>query len=200
VRTGCLKSFADGDEEWLPELGELFNKADAAGRQVAIHAIGSRANSAAIEIMAGGDRRRRHRIEHAEGITDEDLERLKGRGLVASIQPYLFGRGGRGAYYLSLERAGAVLAMGSDAPMTEFDPLLGIRAMTAGEGAPSLEDAIRAYTVGSAFAEFQEGEKGTLEKGKLADIVILSDNILKASPNDVSKIKVEVTIVNGRIV
>src|SRR5690606_4996888 len=67
VRTGCLKSFADGDEEWLPELGELFNKADAAGRQVAIHAIGSRANSAAIEIMAGGDRRRRHRIEHAEG-------------------------------------------------------------------------------------------------------------------------------------
>src|SRR5690606_50219 len=168
VRTGCLKSFAD-DEEWLPELAKLFTKADSSGRQVAIHAIGSRANAAALDVFAGGEPKLRHRIEHAEGITDEDLERLKGRGLVASIQPFLFGRGGgRGEYYMSLARAGAVLAMGSDAPMTEFDPLLGIKAMIGGgEGAPSVVEALRAYTVGSAFAEFQESEKGTLESGKL---------------------------------
>jgi predicted amidohydrolase YtcJ len=206
ARRGCLKSFAELDEGWSATLKELVRSADKAGHQVAIHAIGSLANANAIGILAdvqsgNKTRGRRHRLEHAEGITEEDRERLRGLGVIASIQPYLFGRGAADTeYYRSLQAAGVELALGSDAPMTEFDPLLGIRAMMRGsEGTASIENALRAYTLGSAFAEFQESEKGTLESGKLADIVILSENIV-SDPGRLDAARVVLTIVGGRVV
>jgi predicted amidohydrolase YtcJ len=205
ARNGCLKSFADSDEEWAAKLREMIFSADSAGHQVAIHAIGSSSNEVLIDILAAlrsknGIRDRRFRIEHAEGIRTEDVARLEGLSVIASVQPHLFGGGfaGNGAYYTSLSRAGAVLAMGSDAPMTDLDPLLGLRAAVNG-GEMSIGEAIRAYTYGSAFAEFQEKEKGTIEVGKLADLVILSEDVV-ADHSLLNKARVMTTIVNGKVV
>jgi hypothetical protein len=88
--------------------------------------------------------------------------------------------------------------MGSDAPMTDLDPLLGIRAAVNG-GEMSIDDAIRAYTYGSAFAEFQEKEKGTMEVGKKADLVILSEDVV-GDHSLLNKARVTTTIVGGKVV
>ena len=93
-----------------------------------------------------------------------------------------------------------LVAFGSDASMTDFSPMAGIFAAVTGKNAISVENAVRAYTVGSAFAEFQEKVKGTIEVGKLADIVIFSDDIFSVEKAKIKTIGVETTIVAGNIV
>jgi len=107
----------------------------------------------------------------------------------------------------------AVLAFGSDSPVAPLNPLLGLYAAvtrrTLGDKNPngwipeqkiSVEEAVRAFTYGSAFAEFQENEKGTIAAGKLADLVILSDDIFTINANDIGKTKVVMTIADGKII
>jgi predicted amidohydrolase YtcJ len=175
---------------------------------------------------ADGPADRRFRIEHAQHVAPEDFDRFAKLGVIASVQPYhaiddgiwLEKRIGvqRGktsyAFRTFLDR-GVHLAFGTDWTVAPLNPLLGLyaavtRATLDGkhpdgwnpEQKLTLEQAIEAYTLGSAYAEFQEKEKGSITPGKLADFVILSDDIFKIAPADLRKVKVELTVVGGRVV
>jgi hypothetical protein len=168
----------------------------------------------------------RFRIEHAQHIRPADIRRFTRAGVIASMQPYHAIDDGRWAEkrigherarttyaFRSLLDAGATLAFGSDWTVAPISPLLGIYAATTrrtldgknpGGWIPeqkiSVEEAVRAYTTGSAYAEFAENSKGTLTPGKLADLVILSADIFRIDPVEIEKAKVLTTIMDGRIV
>jgi predicted amidohydrolase YtcJ len=173
-----------------------------------------------------GDRDRRFRIEHAQHLRAQDIPRFARDKVIASMQPYHAIDDGRWAEkrigkdrakttyaFRSLLDAGATLAFGTDWTVAPLDPMLSVYAAvtrrTLDEKNPngwvpaqkiSVEEAVRAYTIGSAFAEFQENEKGTIAPGKLADLVILSRNIFKIEPKEIEKTKVVMTIMDGRVV
>jgi hypothetical protein len=173
-----------------------------------------------------GARDRRFRIEHAQHLRAQDIPRF-GRGhVVASMQPYhciddgrwaekRIGRErARGTYaFRTLLDSGAVLAFGSDWSVAPLDPVLGIYAAATrrtldgknpGGWVPeqkiTVEEAARAYTVGSAYAEFAEQVKGTITPGKLADLVILDRDIFKIDPAEIEKVNVRVTVMDGRVI
>lgn len=207
VRTGCLKGFSDGEpEEGANLVGDIL-AADKAGFQIAVHAMGPRANEIVLNafetaIKTNGKRDRRFRVEHAHNPKPEHIARFGRSDLIASVQPWLF-NGSSSTYYAELQKTGAKLALGSDAPMTDFNPLFAIHAtvnVADPSGKLSVLDAVRAHTVGSAYAEFQENEKGTIEAGKLADFIVLSDDIFAAEPAAIRDIKVLMTITNGNVV
>ncbi len=211
-RRGCLKHFSDGDFEIIPELLQMMIPADKAGLQITIHAIGSNANQVVLDTFEqvakfNGTRDRRFRIEHAHRMRSEDIKRFSATKTIASMQPHLFSGGvfNNSQPYRDLLASGVILAFGSDASITDFNPLLGIYAANRGSSsensqAISVEEAVRAYTIGSAYAEFQETVKGTLTVGKLADIIILSDDIFTIPTEKIRETKVLTTIVDGKIV
>lgn len=173
-----------------------------------------------------GAKDRRFRIEHAQHLNPDLIKRFASDKIIASMQPYHAIDDGRWAWkrldekrlkgtyaFRSLLDSGAVLAFGTDWDVAPLNPMLGIYAAvtrrTLDDKNPngwipeqkiSVEETVRAYTYGSAYAEFQENEKGTLEVGKLADFIILSDDIFTVNPNDINKTKVLTTIVDGKIV
>jgi len=173
-----------------------------------------------------GARDRRFRIEHAQHLQKSEIASFARQGVIASMQPYHAIDDGRwaekrigperakGAYaFRSLLDAGVTLAFGSDWPVAPMDPLMGIYAAVtrrtldgkhAGGWIPgekiSVQEAIRAFTLGSALASFDERIKGSLERGKLADMVVLSDDILHLKPELLSTAKVDMTIFNGRVI
>jgi len=212
------------------KMEDLARQADKAGLQLCTHAIGDRAVSAILDIYerVGGDHpaARRFRVEHAQHVQPEDFRRFGKLGVVASMQPYHAIDDGRWAEkrigherarcsyaWRSMLDAGAVLAFGSDWPVAPLDPLLGIYAAVtratldgkdpAGwfpEQRLTLEEALRAYTRGSAYASFQEKVQGTISPGMLADVVVLSDDLFRIPPEKIKDVRVEITIVGGRIV
>ncbi len=169
---------------------------------------------------------RRFRIEHAQHMSEEDFARFKTLNTIASMQPYHCIDDGRwavrkigyrranGAFAFRRFLDGQVmLAFGTDWPVAPLNPLEGIyaavtRATTDGrnpdgwvpEQKIGVEEALRAYTYGSAYASFSEREKGTLEPGKLADIVVLSKNPFNVTHEEIKDIRVILTVVGGRIV
>jgi predicted amidohydrolase YtcJ len=175
---------------------------------------------------ANGDRDRRMTIEHAQHLAPGDFQRFAALHVIASMQPYHAIDDGRWVERrIGHERArtsyawrsmldhGVTLAFGTDWDVAPLDPLLGLyaavtRATLDGknpggwipEQKITLAEAVEAYTLGSAFAEFQEKEKGSIAPGKLADMVILSDDIFHIEPQAIRDVKVETTIVGGRIV
>lgn len=176
---------------------------------------------------ANGSRDRRFRIEHAQHLRPSDYGRFKQLGVIASMQPYHVADDGRWAEgrigaerckssyaFRSLLDAGAVLAFGSDWPVAPLDPLPGVYAAvtrrTLDGGHPngwvpeqriSVAEAVTAYTRGSAFAGFQEHEKGTITPGKLADLVVLERDIFAPTEQDrIGDTKVDVTVVGGKVV
>jgi predicted amidohydrolase YtcJ len=175
---------------------------------------------------ANGPRDRRDRIEHAQVVAPEDLPRFAKLKVIASMQPshqttdmrWAESRIGperiKGAYaWSTLEKGGAHLAFGTDYPVEVISPFRGLYACLTRQlpdGTPaggwqpqekiSLEDCIRAYTSGSAYAEFEEGKKGELKVGEYADFLILSDDLTKVKPTDCLKTEVLKTVVGGRIV
>ena len=206
-------------------------EADRAGLQVAIHAIGDRANSLLLDLYEkaaalNGPRDRRWRIEHAQHLRPQDIARFGKLGVIASVQPYHAYDDGRwaekkigkersrGTYaFRSLLDGGAVLAFGSDWTVAPLDPISGIyaavtRATSDGknpggwvpEEKISLDDAIKGYTTGGAYAEFAEKDKGTIQSGKLADIIVLDKDLFKVPADDLLDVKVVLTIVGGKIV
>lgn len=206
VRTGCVKYFSDGDDAESADLKRDIAAADKAGLQVMIHAIGAKANSIVLDafenaIKLNGRRDRRFRIEHAQNASAADLPRFARASVIASMQPWLFKSTNPSIYKTHLQ-LGTKLAFGSDASITDFDPLLGVQAATTGPNAMSIDEAIYTYTVGSAYAEFQEKVKGAITVGKLADLIIFSDKIkLEASSeNDRGGHAVHLTIVGGKVV
>ncbi len=204
VRTGCVKAFFEGNETAgeIQEMDRLIFEADREGFQIAVHAIGNRANQAALAAfskLSAQKHDRRFRIEHAHQALPISLKRMTTAKLIASIQPLLFFAGKRHATgdYRYLLDGGAVLAMGSDASMADMDPLKVVRAAVLG-GKLTVQESVAAYTFGSAYAEFQENEKGMLKVGMLGDAVILSDNIFAMPPEKIGDAVVEWTIVNGK--
>jgi len=175
---------------------------------------------------ANGPRDRRDRIEHAQVLAPEDLPRFAQLHVIASMQPshettdmrWAGQRIGpdraKGAYaWNSLLKSGARLAFGTDYDVEPISPFRGLYACVTRElpeGGPaggwegqekiSLQDCIRAYTSGSAYAEFEEGKKGELKPGEYADFIILSDDLTKIPPKQYTKVTVLRTVVGGRTV
>jgi predicted amidohydrolase YtcJ len=174
-----------------------------------------------------GPRDRRFRIEHAQHLRPVDYPRFREIGVVASMQPYHVIDDGRWAEgrigakrcsssyaYRSLLDAGARLAFGTDWPVAPLDPLAGLDAAvnrrtlgtTGGEGwfpeqKITIAEALTAYTLGSAYAAFQENDRGTLQAGKLADLAVLSRDVLAPTERDhLAETRVELTIVGGKVV
>jgi predicted amidohydrolase YtcJ len=171
----------------------------------------------------------RHRVEHIEDASAADIPRFGRLGVIASMQPLhaypdddtlkswlpAVGaeRGGRGWAWHSIQAAGGVLAFGSDWPVVTLSPWPGLQnAVTreTTEGEPkggwipseriSLADAIKGYTLNAAFSGHREKTEGSLEPGKLADLIVVSQNVFKVDPHELGKTKVELTMVGGRVV
>jgi len=173
-----------------------------------------------------GDRDRRFRIEHAQHLRPQDISRFSRDKVIASMQPYHAIDDGRWAEkrigkerakttyaFRSLLDSGATLAFGTDWTVAPLNPVLTVYAAVTRrtldgknpkgwvpEQKISVEEAIRAYTMGSAYAEFQENVKGSITAGKLADLVILSRDIFKIDPKEIENVKVMLTMVDGRVV
>src|ERR1700688_4923633 len=175
---------------------------------------------------ANGPRDRRDRVEHAQVLAPEDLPRFANLKVIASMQPshqtsdmrWAEQRVGpdrvKGAYaWATLQKGGARLAFGTDYPVEPISPMRGLYACVTRElpdGGPpsgwqpqekiSLDDCIRAYTTGSAYAQFEEGRKGELKRGEYADFVVLSNDLTKVPSAQITKTRVLRTVVGGRTV
>ena len=205
------------------------NAALDCGFQVNTHAIGDRANR--VVLNAYEDARTpareqdpgRHRIEHAQILAPQDLERFAALGIIASMQPthatsdmpWADERLGterlEGAYaWESLRRSGARLAFGSDFPVEDVDPLEGFHAAVTRQDAGgnpqggwypeervSRRVALHAFTRGAAYAAFQEDEIGSLQPGKRADFVLLSQDIMQAPADEILDTAVVATYLDG---
>lgn len=222
--SGLLVNTAVDLEEWTAA-------ADKAGLQVAVHAIGDRANQLQLDVFErvaerNGPRDRRFRIEHAQHIAPADIPRFGELGVIASMQPYHAIDDGRWAErvigpkrsattyaFRSLLDTKARLAFGSDWYVAPATPLEGIDAAVnrrtldgkhpdgwVPEQKITAEEALRAYTSGAAYAGFAEKDLGTLEVGKLADLVILDRNILESGGDEIQNARVKLTMVGGKIV
>jgi predicted amidohydrolase YtcJ len=212
-------------------MWQNIEHADAAGLQIAIHAIGDKANHMILGMYerverGHGHRDRRLRIEHAQHLTPSDIPRFAQLHVIASMQPYHCIDDGRWAEkrigperakttyaFRSLLDSGATLAFGSDWDVAPMNVLMGIYGAVTrctldgkhpGGWVPeqkiTVEEAVRAYTMGSAYASFDEKIKGSIEPGKLADLVVLSEDILSMDPVRIADTKVWMTIFDGRVV
>ena len=197
--------------------------------QLCTHAIGDRANRVMLDIYEetissrADGRELRWRMEHAQHIDPEDLPRFAELGVIAAMQPIHCTSDGpwvsvrlgddrsrEGAYmWRDLLDSGAVIASGTDAPVERVDPLASYFAAVTRrlpDGTDffpaqkmSREEALRSYTLDAAYAAFEEDIKGSLEPGKLADITVLSRDILEIPPEEILDTRVLYTIVGGEV-
>ncbi|MFC2165188.1 amidohydrolase [Acidobacteriota bacterium] len=177
-------------------------------------------------IDEGGERDRRWRIEHSQHLIAEDFDRFAKLNIIASIQPYHAIDDGRWAEkkigkdraqrtyaFKSFIDSGVHLACGSDWYVAPLSPILGIYAAVTRqtldgknpegwfpEQKITLEEVIKGYTINAAFTEFAEDTKGSLEEGKLADMVVLSQNLFQIEPEKIKDTDVLMTVFNGRII
>jgi len=208
-------------------LNELVRDSHRAGFQVAIHAIEENTVAAAISALEHISEQgrlfgRRHRIEHCAECPPHLLERLSALPVAVVTQPpFIYYSGER---YLatvpesqqpwlyrtkSLLASGILVAGSSDSPVVPVNPLMGIyaavtrRAESGQEVLPhegiTAGEALALYTTNAAAVSFEEGEKGSLSPGKMADIVILSDDPTTVPPEQIKDIKVQMTIIGGEV-
>lgn len=210
-----------GDGRSAEEIVETLEPSVAGRRQVACHAIGDRAVQEYVHAVRElSDRyswvpELRLRIEHGQIIRPEDIEAIKSLGMVVSAQPSAMAtpekdeelvgkeRAERSYPYRSLLDAGVPLSFGSDIPGERtFDPLYSIHLVANRSGPERIgaEEALRCYTVGSAYAQFAEAERGILAPGMLADLAVLSQDPTRVDPAAIKETKVDMTIVGGRVV
>ena len=255
IKMGSLKAFADGSlgssTAWFFErynqdttttglpmdvindgsLEKWSLHADKNHLQLSVHAIGDKANSYMLDlydkiINENPKWDRRFRIEHAQHVRFEDINRFTELGVIASVQPYHCIDDGVWAEkrigperikytypFKSFLDAGVKLCFGTDWYVAPLNPLLGLYAAvtrrTLDDKNPngwipeqkiSIEDAIKCYTINSAYAAFEENTKGSIEVGKLADLIILSEDILTIDPVKIKDAKVEMTMFDGKII
>ncbi len=213
---------------------QAVQKLDARGIQIFTHAIGDRAVRLALDAYEGAAAANhttdhRHRIEHIETITAQDIPRLGKIGVIASFQPLHSypdddtlkvwavnagpERASRAWAWKSIAKTGGRLAFGSDWPVVTLNPWYGVQnAVTrqTRDGKPeggwvpseriSLEQAIEGYTLGAAFAGHREKLEGSLEEGKLADLIVLDQDLFKIATRDIYKTEVLLTMVGGKVV
>jgi predicted amidohydrolase YtcJ len=212
------------------ELYEGVRKAAEGGLASAIHAIGDAANRRVLDVYERvarevPERRLRQRIEHVQLITPEDQARLSRLGVIASMQPVhctqdmimAQRRWGDRCHYAypwrSLSGRGARLAFGTDTPVEAMNPLAGLyAAVTRRRPGPesaeawypeeslSLDQALRAYTWGSAYAAYGERERGSLTSGKWGDVTVLSGALSDNEPDALLELCVDYTIMGGQVI
>lgn len=209
------------------EADDIIIKAHNAGFNVSAHAVGDVAVDViltAIErAMAQNPRPCRHRIEHCGIINENLLSRIKKAGIVPVPNPGFFNEnaeiyvkyyGDRVNWMFPLRAYldnGITAALGSDSPVIEADPMIGLYgALTRADKCSGIVagkdqrigimDAIRMYTYNGAYASLEEKIKGSIEPGKLADLVILSENILDTPVEELKSLKADMTVINGQIV
>jgi predicted amidohydrolase YtcJ len=207
------------------EMAEDVRRANAAGLSCAIHAIGDRACRTVLDVYEKvGVRSLRNRIEHVQLLHPQDYDRLGKLSVVASMQPIhatsdmlmadrFWGKRCAGAYAWRAQLdAGVVLAFGSDCPVEKVDPLLGIHAAVTrrrADGSPgpdgwypeqrlTVEEAVRAFTWGAAYAAGMEDRLGSIAAGKLADFTVLDCDIFEIEPMEITNACVDATIIGGR--
>ena len=252
LRIGGLKGFADGSlgsgtagffEPFTDDpknrglmmaamtdgsMKAAVTDANAHNLQVAIHAIGDRANDEVLKIYESipNERERRFRIEHAQHLNPDLIKRFAADRVVASMQPYHAIDDGRWAEpkigherarwtyaFRSLIDAGAVVTFGSDWTVAPLNPILGIygavtRRTIDGknpngwipEQKITVEEALRCYTANNAWAIFRENEIGKIAPGLLADIAVLSNDLFTIPPEKIENAKVDLTIFDGRVI
>ncbi len=251
LKNGLMKGFVDGslgshtaafDEPYsdkqddnglfivdVDSLNSWISSADKKQLQITVHAIGDRANSTILNIydsvvQNNGKHDRRLRIEHAQHLNIEDINRFSKLDVITSMQPYHAIDDGRWAEELigperikttyafkSLLDANTTMVFGSDWPVAPASPLYGMYAAVTRrtldgnnsdgwvpEQKINVEQALTAYTKDAAYSSFDEDIKGTLEPGKLADFVILSENLLQVEPTTLKDVKVLETYVGGK--
>lgn len=210
------------------ELNQLTYRAHKVGFQLALHAVEEDTVEAAVAALEyalsqSAQPDHRHRLEHCSVCPPRLVQRLKNiKAVVVTQPPFIYYSGER---YLatvppddlpwlypigSLCASGIEVAAGSDSPVAGLNPLVGIyaavtRAAETGqailphEGISALQ-ALKLYTINAAYASFEEETKGSIVPGKLADLVVLSDDPTQVSPAEIKKIQVLTTIVDGRVV
>jgi predicted amidohydrolase YtcJ len=235
--TAALGSpYANGSQPgpiWdLAALAPVVSAADAAGLQVAMHAIGDEAIAIAIDaveaaIRDNGPRHRRHRIEHLEVVTPDEIARLAALGITASMQPVhadpaiqenwraMLGddRVSRGYPWPEMTEAGAVLALGTDSPTAPHPPLPNMFVASTRRSAadPSLEPnvgryalplatAIRHATRDAAWACRAEDDQGRLAGGLLADFTVIDRDVLRGDPAELLSARVLRTVLGGQTI
>jgi predicted amidohydrolase YtcJ len=170
--------------------------------------------------------RLRHRIEHVQLLHPDDFKRLAQLNVIASMQPIhatsdmliadkYWGARSAGAYAWRTQlNAGALLAFGSDSPVESFNPFLGIHAAVTRrrtDGSPqpegwypeqrlTVEEAVYGFTMGAAYASYEEKRKGSLTPGKLADLIVLDRDIFTIDPMEIAETQVLATIIDGQFV
>ncbi len=220
-QNGFLLSSPEQMQIWIEKIAQK-------GFQINTHCIGDSANRIILDLYAQqlkGKNDQRWRIEHAQVIAPEDFDKFGKYAIIPSVQPthatsdmfWAIDRLGkerlRGAYaYQDLLKQNQMLALGSDFPVEDINPLYGFYAAVARkddkgnpvdgfqmENALSREDALRGMTIWAAFAAFEEKEKGSIEIGKLADFVILEKDILKIPEAEIRSVKVNQTYLGGKM-
>jgi predicted amidohydrolase YtcJ len=197
--------------------------------QLCVHAIGDKANQAVLDIFQAEFERspsaesRRWRVEHAQHLDPADIPRFAQLGVIASMQGIhctsdavfvmqrLGARRAQGGAYVwkSLLDSGAIICNGTDAPVEPVDPIASYYASVTRrlpngvtffpEQCMTREQALRSYTLDAAYAAFEENEKGSLTSGKMADMVVLSGDIMSCPEDEIRQAQVVATIVGGKI-
>jgi hypothetical protein len=251
LRWGGLKGFVDGSlgstTAWFYQpyldaptstglqvtdtilLRKWVLSADSAGLQVACHAIGDRANDWILNVYEEAEKLRpdkdhRFRVEHAQHLSSDAIERFARLKVIPSMQPFHAIDDGKWAakrldsarlkrtyVFKSLLESNATLTFGSDWPVAPLDPIAGIYAAvtrrTLDDKNPggwfpeqkiTVEQALRCYTANNAWAGFQEMKTGKLKAGMLADLTVLSEDLFSIAPENIRNTKVLVTVVNGK--
>ncbi|MBE9549725.1 MAG: amidohydrolase [Proteobacteria bacterium] len=215
-----------------PETFQVqVDKAITCGFQVGVHAIGDKGNRVALDALEASinkhpDNPGRHRVEHAQTLTAEDIPRFAKLGIIAAMQPthatsdmyWAEARLGpertQYAYaWRSLLDSGARLALGSDFPVEEVNPMLGIYAAVTRQdsrGWPDVgwypeqiltrEEAVRGFTLDAAYAGFMENMVGSLEPGKRADFIVLDRDLMKVDVAEIPSTRVLQTWLDGELV
>ena len=230
AKTACMfEPFTDAPEECgfcVIEEAEIYEKMKIAHNkefQIVIHAIGDKANRIAMnlykKLLTEFPRdNHRHRIEHASMLTEDIIEDMAKYGVIASCQPPFINSeynwiakriGNDRCKYTypmkSIVNAGVLLASGSDCPVEDPHPILGLHALVTRnsfvpEECLSMEEALKSYTINAAYAAFEEKIKGSIEVGKFADLVILDKNPLQTSKDKIREITILETIIKGKTV
>jgi predicted amidohydrolase YtcJ len=228
AKTACMwEPFSDApdmcgfcviDEE---EVYEKMKDAHNNGFQIATHVIGDKGNRICVDLYKRlleefPRKDHRHRIEHASMLTDDVIEDMNKYGIIASCQPpfinseytWLEKRIGKErckyTYPMkSIIDKGVVLISGSDAPIEDPNPILGLHALVNRNGfipeqCISMEEALKTYTINAAYGAFEEKIKGSIEVGKLADLIILNGNPLVVPKDKIRDLQVIETIIRGK--
>ncbi len=223
------ENFVGQNTTTIEEVTNIAQLAAENDMQLCVHAIGDRANREVINIFeknikANPEKDWRWRIEHAQHLHPDDIPRFKQWGIIASMQgihctsdaPFVVDRLGEqrareGAYpWRSLLDAGVLIANGTDAPVEDVDPLESFYASVTRKRADTgleffteqsmtREEALYSYTLGNAYAGFEEKDKGSLEVGKLADVTVLTKDLRDCADEEILAADVLYTIVGGEV-